>query len=264
MTRPFIIDVHTHLGATPEFRPRFGSLGDFIRLMDTTRTEISIFVPMGPLNGQFEEGYREALGMLEEYPDRLRAYTVFDPRWPNVSFRWIRKLQDHPGFAGVKTHPARYAVPPEDDRYRDLWDFAEERGLVVLTHTWSPDPGKPVQNLSTPDRFAAVLERCPNIRLILGHAGGRETGERQAIDLMKRYPNCWADLSGDNFSLGRLESLVAEAGADRFLYGTDSNWIDPRFLAGPVLKARLSEEDRYRIMRRNAIEVFGDRLGLGG
>jgi predicted TIM-barrel fold metal-dependent hydrolase len=262
MTSPFIIDVHTHLGVTPEFRPRFGSLADFIRLMDTTRTEISIFVPMGPLNGQFEAGYGGALEILDEYPDRLRAYTVFDPLWPDVSFRWIRKLQDHPGFVGVKIHPARHGVPPEDFRYGELWDFAEESRLVVLTHTWSPDPGKPVQNLSTPDRFAPVLERYPNVRLILGHAGGKDIGERQAVDLMKRYPNSWADLSGDNFSLGRFESMVAEAGADRYLYGTDSNWIDPRYLVGHVLKARISEEDRYRIMRLNAIEVFGERLGL--
>jgi len=262
VSRPFIIDAHTHLGLTPEFRPCFGSTADFIRLMDITQTELSIFVPMGPLNGQFEAGYREALDLLKKYPDRLRAYTVFDPAWPDVSFRWIREFQSHPGFVGVKIHPARHAVPPEDARYADLWGFADENRLVVLTHTWSPDPQKPVQNLSTPDRFAPVLEKHRHVRLMLGHAGGKETGERLAIDLMKRYPNCWADVSGDNLTLGRIESMVGEAGADRFLYGTDSNWIEPRYVLGHVLKSRISEEDRYRIMRLNAIDVFGTRLGL--
>lgn len=260
MNEPFIIDVHTHLGDTPEFRARFSTPAEIVSLMDATRTRISIFVTMGALSQQFELGYREAVEAIEQFPSRFRAYTIFDPNWPDLSMRYMEKYQSHPGFAGVKIHPARHETAPEDARYKDLWAFANEKRLVVLTHTWSLDPAKPAQNLSTPDRFASVLDTHKHLKLILGHAGGRESGMRQAMDLIKQYSNVWADLSGDYFALGRIEWMVDEVGASSLLYGTDQNWIEPRILLGHVLKSRISPEDRLRIFRDNALEVFGDKI----
>ena len=263
MIKPFIIDTHTHIGFTQGFRARFTSVEDFVHLMNATRTEISIVISMPLLARQFELGYREAREALDKYPDRLRAYTVFDPNWPDVTLQLIQRHQFEPGFVGIKIHPAIHAVAPEDPRYRDLWDYADENHLVVLTHSWSPDPAKPTQNLSTPDRFGPVLESHPNLRLILGHAGGREEGKQMAVEVMKKCPNCWADISGDSFTFGQLEWMAAEAGIDRILYGTDSNWIEPRYLLGHVLKSGLSAEERLRIFRQNALDVFGEKLGLG-
>lgn len=260
MNDPFIVDVHTHLGFTPEFTARLGSVEDFVRLMDATGTRVSVFVPMGPLSAQFESGYAETLRALEQYPDRLRAYTVFDPNWPEESLRWMERYQDAPGFAGVKIHPARHEAAPEDPRYRDLWAFAEARRLVVLTHSWSYDPAKPAQNLSVPERFGPILAAHPNLKLILGHCGGRPSGARQAVALMKQYPNCWADLSGDYFQPGRIEGMCGEGVGGRLLYATDANWIEPRLLLGHVLKARVSAGERMRILRDNARDLFGDAL----
>jgi uncharacterized protein len=278
MTKPFIIDVHGHIGATKGFRARFHSPAEMVGVMDSMSVEILMFVSMGLLSQQFQLGYDEAMEALDDFPDRFRAYTVFDPGWPDVSMRLIEKYQDRPGFVGIKIHPAIHAVPPEDPRYTGLWDYANSRGLVVLTHSWSPDPANPNQDLSTPDRFAAVLESRPNLRLILGHCGGRVVGIQRAAELMRRFPNCWADISGDTLSLGQLEwtveeaisgdtlSLgqlewtVEEAGADRLLFGTDCNWIEPRYHLGRLLKANLSAETKMRIMRTNAENVFGDVL----
>lgn len=263
MNTPFIIDAHTHIGFTQGFRARFTSVEDFVHLMDVTQTEVSLVISMPLLARQFDLGYREALEALEKYPNRLRAYTVFDPNWADVSLGLIQKYQSQPGFVGIKIHPSMHAVAPGDPRYRDLWDYADENQLVVLTHSWSPDPAKPAQNMATPDLFGPVLESHPNLRLILGHAGGREEGKHRAVEVMRKYSNCWADISGDSFISGQLEWLVGEVGIERILYGTDSNWIEPRYLLGHVLKSGLSAGDRYRIFRLNALNVFGEKLGLG-
>ncbi len=262
MNTPFIIDVHTHIGLTQGFRARFFTVEDFVTLMDSTQTQLSVVISMPLLARQFELGYQEARQALDKYPTRLRAYTVFDPNWPDVTLGLIQKHQFEPGFVGIKIHPAMHAAAPEDPRYRDLWDYADENRLVVLTHSWNPDPAKPTQNLSTPDRFGPVLESHPNLRLILGHAGGGEEGKQMAVAVVKKCRNCWVDISGDSFTLGQIEWLTSQMGIDRILYGTDSNWIEPRYLLGPVLKSRLSKEDRYRIFRLNALEVFGEKLGL--
>jgi uncharacterized protein len=260
MKNPYIIDVHTHLGRTREFRAYWGSLEDFIHLMDLTHTQLSVFAPMPLLARQFELGYELAVESLRQYPDRLRAYMVFDPNWGDISLELMEKYRSVPGFVGIKIHPTMHSVAPDDSRYRPLWEFAETYRLVVLSHTWSPDPLNPAQNLSTPDRFASILQQYPHMNLIVGHAGGREVGNRLAVELLKHHANCWLDISGDSFGLGQLEWMAGEVGVDRILYGTDANWIEPRYQLGHVLKARLSAEDRYKIFRTNALTLFGNSI----
>lgn len=262
MSHLFAIDVHTHLGAVSAFRPRFGTPEEMIALMDVTHTQLSVVIPMALLTAQFELGYRETITMIEEYPDRLRAYTVFDPNWPDVSLRLVERHLEHSGFVGVKIHPTIHGVDPTDGRYSEFWAFADEREAVVLTHSWSPDPAKPTQNLAVPDRFAAILESFPRMKLILGHCGGRDVGRRLAVEMMQRYANCYADLSGDDWPCGELEWLMTQAPRDRVLYGTDAVWIEPRYVFGHVLRARISAEDRMAIFRENALKLFGPRLQI--
>ncbi|MCA9450297.1 MAG: amidohydrolase family protein, partial [Candidatus Omnitrophica bacterium] len=148
----------------------------------------------------------------------------------------------------------------EDERYLPFWEFANERGAIILTHSWSPDPGKPTQELSTPNRFVPLLEKYPNVKLILGHAGGREVGFRMAIEAVNRCENCWVDISGDSFGYRHLEWLVEKMGPGKILYGTDSNWIEARYQYGHVLKSDLTSETKFKIFRENAVKLFGSHL----
>lgn len=261
MTKPFLIDVHAHIGMTRGFFPRFWSNDDMVRLMDKLGVEITIFSAMALLNTQFEIGYRETAEALEQHPTRFRAYTVFDPNWPDASLRWMEKHQFTPGYVGIKIHPAGHAVPPEDARYRELWAFADQHALPVLTHSWSPDPANPSQDLSTPDRFGEILAAHPRVKLILGHTGGRMVGYRMAAEIMRAFPHtCWADLSGDNFPDGLVEWLLTQVGEHQLLFGTDSNWIEPRYHVGWLLKTRITPEQKLKLLRDNALGLFGPTL----
>jgi uncharacterized protein len=262
MNKPFIIDSHTHISATSAFLAHYHSVDDFIMLMDKINIELSLFVCMPMLERQFDMGYKEALEAMQKYPNRLAAYTSYDPNWPDISMELIEKYQFLPGFVGIKIHPSIHAVAPEDSKYLPLWAFANKHKIVVLSHTWSPDAAKPTQNLATPNHFESVLAQYKDMRLVLGHCGGRESGMLQAIDLLKRYTNCYADISGDRYIHGQLEELIKQVGIEKILFGSDSNWIEPRYVLGHVLKSRLSVDDRYKILRTNAIDLFGDLLPL--
>ncbi len=257
MTAPFIIDAHAHLGPTQAFEAYHGGMDAMIAAMDLLHIETTIFSAMPSLENEFEEGYRLSIEAMERFPGRFRAYAVFNPNWLEPSMHYIERLMAHPGFAGIKIHPAMHAMDPIDARYQPLWEMADEHKLAVLAHTWSPDPAKPVQNLSVPERFAPVLERYTRLRVILGHFGGRDVGMRQAIALMNAYSHCYADLSGDCWEMGQLEWLCAQTDPSRILFGTDMNWIEGRYVFGHVLKARLSPEIKLAIFRENALRLFG-------
>lgn len=253
----FVIDVHAHLGATREFMIPRCTPEDLVRMMDATHTRIAIVSHQACLAPFFETGYAETTAALSRHPERLRAYVVYDPNWPDDSTRWMERCLGQPGYVGIKVHPSRHGVDPTDPRYADLWAFADERGLVVLTHSWAPDAVNPRQNFATPERFAPVLERHRRLHLLLGHAGGRPVGHQQAVELVRAFPNCSMDISGDTLTLGITEWLVERAGVDRVLYGSDQNWIDPRHHLGRVLRADLSEEQKMAILAGNAQRLFG-------
>jgi len=92
--------------------------------------------------------------------------------------------------------------------------------------------------------------------LILGHSGGRCEGHRAAVALARQHANVYLDLSGDCYGLGLVEYLVGQAGSDRVLYGSDMTWIDPRTQLGMVLDAEISEADKTRVLRENALRLF--------
>jgi len=257
MNAPFIIDAHAHMGPAQAFEAHCRDLNAVLDLMDLLRIQTMVFSAMPLLENDFETGHRLTLEAIERYPDRFRAYGVYNPHWPGPSMAHLEELMPHPGFAGVKIHPAMHAMAPDDPGYQDFWDFADARSLVVLSHTWSPDPAKPVQNLSVPDRMRAVLERYRQVRVILGHCGGRIEGMRQAVEMMNAFDHCYADLSGDCWEAGQLEWLCRQVNPKQILFGTDLNWIEPRYVYGHVLMAGLPEATRLDVLRNNALRLFG-------
>jgi predicted TIM-barrel fold metal-dependent hydrolase len=77
-----------------------------------------------------------------------------------------------------------------------------------------------------------------------------------AADLARRYPNVALDTSGDCYTLGLIEHLVEQAGADKVLFGSDLTWIDPRTQLGMILDAPLHDETKEKILYRNAHRIF--------
>jgi predicted TIM-barrel fold metal-dependent hydrolase len=77
-----------------------------------------------------------------------------------------------------------------------------------------------------------------------------------AADLARRYPNVLLDTAGDCYTLGLIEYLVHQAGADKVLFGSDLTWIDPRTQLGMLLDADVPTEAKQKILGANAAKVF--------
>lgn len=82
------------------------------------------------------------------------------------------------------------------------------------------------------------------------------TGTPFIIDICSEFKNVYVDLAGDYFNNGLIEFLVKTIGSDKVLFGSDVNWIDPRCNLGPILSAKIKDEDKTRILRLNAIKAF--------
>lgn len=254
-----ILDAHCHLGRSAQFRCPDVSIETMLRIMDRLEIERAICAHQALLYGYWEPGFRESVEAHTKSDGRLLLYTVFDPTQPQ-SLSFVKRCLDTRGFVGIKIHPSIHGCYPDDDRYEAVWRLAAERRVPILTHSWDISEQNPAQKFSFPDRFERFAAAYPQVSLILGHAGGRYRGHIAAADLAKRHANVFVDLSGDCYCLGLVEYLVAQAGADKILFGSDLTWIDPRTQLGMVLDADIPLSAKEKILHLNAKRVFSGSL----
>jgi len=257
MSEAFIIDAHMHVGAPGVFFSPHGEADEFLALADKLRIRYGICMDSASVYEGGWVGLDRLCDIHEDSNGRIHYLCVFNPTETKASMEALDKAATRPGFAGLKLHPSIHGVPAEDERYDAAWRFAAEHELAILTHSWSVSSYNPVQQLSTPQRFAKFVERYPGVRFVLGHFGGRGTGRLEAVRMIRDNPNVYGDFSGDIFDYRLLESLVASVPEDRILFGSDYPWLDPRANLTRVFLADVNGAVRRKILRDNAMRVYG-------
>lgn len=251
-----IIDAHAHLGFSSRFSVAGGDVADVLRLMQTLGVDMAVCAHQAELQGHRDQAHSEIMQAFELSGGRLLAYTVFNP-WHEDSARWVeQRLEQGLPYVGIKIHPSFHQCSADDEPYRPAWELAASRHVPLLSHTWDRVAHNPSQALSFPTLFTGWLERFPQVAFIMGHSGGRPTGHLAAVQVARRFGNVHLDLAGDCYTWGLTEFLAAEAGAERVLFGSDFNWIDPRTHLGRIIAADISTDARQLILGDNAVRLF--------
>jgi len=255
---PFIIDAHAHLGLTPTFYFPDISLPKVLSVMDNLQIEKAVQAhTLTLIYRDFESGIEESKKAYRESGGRILNYVVFDPNYSEKTLALCRECLGEDGFVGIKIHPVGHACPGDDERYRPVWELAEARRTVLLSHTWSRSATNPAQNISVPPLFEKYLKEFPNVKFIFGHAGGRYPAHLEVARLVREYENAFLDIAGDSFSLDLIEWFAGEVGAGKILYASDFTWCDPGAQIGMVVGSQVSEDEKLKILRGNAEHVFG-------
>jgi hypothetical protein len=254
--RGAIIDAHAHAGRPGVFFAPQTTPEQLLAVMD--RLGIGAAVCTDQLS--IVEGCGAALTGLraafEESGGRLFDLAVYHPGRSSACLAAAKSALGWPGFAGLKIHPSFHRTPAEDVAYEPAWRFAAEHGLPILTHSWSVSDYNPVQQLSTPARFERYVRAFTDVRLVLGHAGGRGRERADALRMAADYPNVYLDFAGDIFCYRLVEALLAAAPAEKILFGSDYPWLDPRANLTRVLLADIDEAARRKILWENAETVY--------
>jgi uncharacterized protein len=257
MTEPFIVDAHAHIGSPGTFfAPKTGP-EHLLALMDRLSIRLAVIacdhVMLYEGAGASYASLREA---HEQSEGRLLYLGIFDPRAADASLAALEEAAQRPGFVGLKIHPSLHRTWADDPVYRRAWQFAADRELPILTHSWSVSDTNPAQAYSTPERFEGHVRSFPQVRLVLGHAGGRGAGRREAVRMVNQYPNVFLDIAGDVFCNRLIETLVESVPPNRILFGSDFPWIDPRANLTRVLLAEVDDNLKSMILSENALAVY--------
>ena len=194
------------------------------------------------------------------------------------------------GYSQVagSTKPIHYDLP----QYRPFWRAVEKLDVPFYLHPRPPMPGvSPLYDghpwLFGPSwSFAAetslhamrligsgLFDECPRLQIILGHLGEglpfylwridnrnnwmkaphKYAAKKPVADYVRA--NFHVTTSG-HFSTPALVDTIAEIGADRVMYSVDYPFEDFGDAAQWFDKAEISEADRRKIGRTNALKLF--------
>lgn len=264
MTEPFIVDAHAHLGLPGVFFVPESGPDHLIAIMDLVGIRFAI---LACDHVSLHEGSQAGLPVLrhayEQSEGRLPFLGLFDPRDADASVAALKEATDWPGFCGLKLHPSFHRLWADHPIYERAWRFAADRDLTILTHSWSVSDYNPAQCYSTPERFEGYVRQFPQVRLVLGHSGGRGSGRREAIRMANEYPNVYLDFAGDIFCYRLVEALVESVPAEKILFGSDFPWIDPRAQLFRVLQAKIDDQLKRKVLRDNACDVYRIKVESG-
>ena len=196
------------------------------------------------LRGDAEAGNANALAFHSSHPRLFFPYIVFKPNYPEDAERTIA-LAEANTIRQFKIHDDGNEVPYDDKRYFPLYDYAHGNGSVILAHTWGKKHLTPLMK---------VADAFPQINILLGHSGICE--EEVYAEAVRKHDNIWLETCSSYAWYGLIERLVAMGGADRVLFGTDMPFLSPDQQIGRILFARISDEEKRKILGLNAQRLF--------
>lgn len=245
-----VIDVHCHMGFFYGSNMPYSDPDTIAKRMEIAGVKLIVFSHHYSLFSP-EKGNKVAIEIVKKYPDKFKAYCAINPNYPDVIEKDLKTFDKYRDvYAGFKLLPDYHKVPLSDEKYEQVFKFADKNGLIILTHTW----GK--SQYDGAEEIEKIAQRYINLKLILGHSihGDWE----KAIEIVKKYQNVYLELCAVIDERGIIEKFVENIGSDRILFGTDFPWFNHHYYIGGVLGAGLSEEDCRKIFYLNAGKLLSN------
>ncbi len=193
-----------------------------------------------------ERGNDGTYDAVQRYPEHFVGYGAFDPTfvrdWDSLLKLWY--IERH--FLGIKPYYPRSEIPYNSPKWDPLFSFGNERNLFVLLH--------PSDNFVT--EIDEIAGRYPRLRLLLAHSGLNFKHAADVIPLAKKHENVFLELTFTDVVDGVIEFIVDQAGPERVLFGTDQPMRDASPQLGWVAYARISEEEKVRILGENMKKIL--------
>jgi predicted TIM-barrel fold metal-dependent hydrolase len=241
-----VIDLHTHMGNIYCMHYSASSADDMSDYMDKAGIELSLSAPNEDLF-TMPQTYAMIEDAMARYPGKILGYYSVNPL-SGVEGKDVASAFARAPYAGLKFLPDYHETPLDDSVFAPALEYANEHHMLVLSHTWGTG------RCNTAAQIVNVLDRYPNLRLLMGHCIQGQVDE--AIALSAAYPNAYLDLCDTGRLSGVIEKMAAKVGPEKIVYGTDWPWLSPEYLIGAVFYARIDADAKRMILRDNALRIL--------
>ncbi len=230
-----IIDFHTHIfpeaiaertiakleSAANMKAATNGTLQGLLDSMEYAGIDKSVILPVVTKPDQFETVNQYAKFINDTYSERLLSFGGIHPDCENYRAKLdqIKAM----GLKGIKIHPDYQGVMIDDVRYMNIIEYADEIGLIILTHA-GIDVGLSDPIHCPPKKMRKVLEKLQPKKMVLGHYGAWRQWE-EVYDVLAGM-DVYFDTA---FALDIIDQelfvkIMRKHGTDKILFATDSPW----------------------------------------
>ncbi len=247
----YVVDAHCHMGPYWNFQVvDEGSAEAMVRSMDTLGIDVSLVSPHLAITADCAEGNVQSAEAAAAFPGRIvPLITVSGRATPEQVEAEVTHWHNETGIKAFKFHAALHGVDTLADGYTPVYEYANNHGLPILSHSWSGAGG-------TAGVIATLAERYPGIEFVNAHSASSWDGIEANCAVAEDHPRFHLDLTGSRLLWGAVEYMVQRMGPDRILYGSDSPFIDPRPSMGRMMCAHISDDDKRKILGLNAKKLY--------
>jgi predicted TIM-barrel fold metal-dependent hydrolase len=243
-----IIDSHGHMGYYKLFNMPGNSADKMVETMDRVGIEKICVSAMPGLEVDYRYGNEMVADAIRRFGSRFLGYACINPYEQDDIIPELERCFDKLGMCAIKLHPDLIDCPAESSRYNPVYEFANERKLVIMNHTWG-----------RPKFLADLAEKYKDVKFVHAHYGSVWDGvsEFEMLKLFRDIENVYVDNAGSSGYLGAFERLVDYVGADKIVFGTDMPFLDARHQIGNVVLSEIDEEAKIKILSKNFLSLIG-------
>ncbi|MCX8082737.1 MAG: amidohydrolase family protein [bacterium] len=244
-----IIDIHCHMGLFYGSHMPYSSPETMAERMKMAGVKLSVFSHHSALFSP-EGGNKISIEIVKRYPDIFRAYCAINPNHSEAISKDLKTFDRYFNdvYVGFKFLADYHKHPLSGERYRNVLEYADSNGLIVLSHTWGGS------GYDGAEEVEKILKKYKKMKLLLGHSihGDWEN----AIEIIKRYDNVYLELCAVLDERGILERFVDELGSERILFGTDFPWFNHHYYIGALLGSGISDDACRNILYKNSEKLL--------
>jgi predicted TIM-barrel fold metal-dependent hydrolase len=159
------------------------------------------------------------------------------------------------GLSGLAWHNRFQRLPTNSPDVLRVIDACPRETRVIAMHSIGES------RIEAPWRLGVVATMFPHHRFLAMSSLTAHSQCDEMIQLCRRCPNLYLETANLSPVGLWIERIVASIGAERLLLGT-SFYLDPpvfrhNYALQAVEAAHITDNDRERILARNAVELFG-------
>jgi aminocarboxymuconate-semialdehyde decarboxylase len=219
-------------------------------------------------------------------PDRLFGMAAVPLQDPDLAAAELERCVKELGFRGAWINSHVRARDIGEAQFRPFWKKAEELDVPVFVHPLNAVDFDRMKKYflfnaigNTHEEtlamasliYEGIMDDFPKLKAGICHGGGYlpyypgrvdycwETNRGGARDAAKEKPSSYFKrfyYDSNTFDLGALGVLIRNAGVSQVMYGSDWPAIPENYFEHIEALPELSDEDRQRIVWKNAAELF--------
>lgn len=247
-----VIDSHTHMvdindQTVSRSQMLYGDEDSIIRKMDRMGVDCILTTPWEGITTNGIAANETSRNAALKYPGRIIPYAACNPNYEEDLDAVIDIYHKKYGFIGIKPYPPLHNYDLLGEKYSSWFEYGDKNKLFMLVHS---------EGQKTAEKIEILAKKYPDLIFIMAHTGISHEYVRINSDLAKKNANVYLEITYTAVTNNAIEHMVKQVGPDRVLYGSDLPMRDPAPQLAWVAYARISVEDKIKILGKNMKKII--------